>query len=441
MFELVETGDLVLPVGAGEPCEPDDVAGIRVTAECTDPELGAAFVDVDEMRQVDDPETGETQRYRYVHGGFEDSPVLFAVHFPERYAGRIHQSTYPTVGDERVRDATIVQGIRNGAAIVSSNNGGGVTSSPALGGVRANAAAAKLAKHLVPQVYGAGASARTYIYGVSGGAYQTIGALESTDGVWDGGVPIVPGTSNAIPSFMTVQLLGRRELADELPAIVDALEPGGSGDPFATLDDYERAILDEVTRLGFPLDGWWQYESLTGGAFGLVQLAVRGIDPSYSDDFWTVEGYEGADSDARIQQDRIRFETTVEAVDDSTVTVAELPDGDLFRADLVVLDGDGEGESSTISSVSDRRLSFTGRAPSVAPGTRIRIDNSWYLALHFYHRHQVPDADQYAWDVLRDADGEPLYPQRPQLVGPTIADIFGSLQSGDYSGKIMCWLP
>ena len=426
-----------LVAGSSPACVADDIAGVLVTPDCVDPELGAPFIDEDEWREIDDPDTGTVLSYRYVHGGFEDSPVRFALHFPDSYRGRFFQSTYPTIGSEQVPEERLATGLRNGAAVVASNNAGGVAASPALGGVRANAAAAKVARQLIPQLYGDDVPARGFIYGASGGAYQTIGAMESTTGVWDGAVPIVPGTSNAIPSFMTVQLLGLRALHDDLPAIVDAVEPGGSGDPFAGLGPDERAVLEEVTRLGFPLRGWWQYESLKGGAFGIVQLAVRGIDPGYADDFWSVPGYEGADPDSPIHDDRVVYETTVDAIDGEAVTVADVPPDDLFGADVVVLNGEAEGQQTSITETESTMLGVERVPTGLAAGDRVRIDNSWFLAMHYYHRYQVPDADQHGWDVLRDADGVPLYPQRPSLVGPIIADVFGSLQTGEYAGRMI----
>src|SRR5438552_3933558 len=119
-------------------------------------------------------------------------------------------------------------------------------------------------------------------------------------------VPMVFGVPNAIPNFMTVQVLGLRVLRDKFPEMVDAMEPGGSGDPYAGLDAEQQKVLREITRLGFPLRGWWQYATLSGGAFAATAGGVRAFDGSYIDDFWTKPGYEGSDPSvraARIQQD------------------------------------------------------------------------------------------------------------------------------------------
>src|SRR5262249_53570959 len=175
-------------------------------------------------------------------------------------------------------------------------------------------AAAKYSRVVAEQmVYGTpdqpAARPHGYIYGASGGAYQTVGAMENTSGVWDGAVPQVFGVPNAIPSFMTVEFLALRLLGDKLPQIAAASEPGGSGDPYAGLDAQQQAILHEVSRLGFPLRGWWQYATLNGGAFLATEGLVRVLDPSYMNDFWSMPGYEG--SDPSVQAARIQHTTTV----------------------------------------------------------------------------------------------------------------------------------
>ena len=95
---------------------------------------------------------------------------------------------------------------------------------------RANAAAAMYSRFVVQKLYG-GKRPFGYAYGGSGGAYRTIGSIENTKGVWDGVVPYVPGSTMAIPNMFTVRMHAMRILKDKFPQIVDAVEPGGSGDP------------------------------------------------------------------------------------------------------------------------------------------------------------------------------------------------------------------
>jgi hypothetical protein len=75
---------------------------------------------------------------------------------------------------------------------------------------------------------------------------------------------------------------------------------------------------------------------------------------------------------------------------------------------------------------------------SLKPGDTVRVDNSWYLALQTYHRHQVPPPDYYAWNEFRGTDGKPIYPQRKDLIGPISAfNGAGSLQEGPFNGKMI----
>jgi hypothetical protein len=291
-------------------------------------------------------------------------------------------------------------------------------------------------------VYGTIERPRGYLYGASGGAYQTVGALESTTDVWDGGVPMVPGVPNAIPSYMTAQFLGLRVLHDALPRIVDALEPGGSGDPYAGLDHEQSEVLHEITRIGFPLRGWWQWQTLSGGAFAFVLPAIRQIDPTYVEDFWTKPGYEGAEPGTSLRAARVRHETTVVSHDAAArrLVVADAAELDLHGADVVVTSGPATGTTVAVESADGPtiRVAADAALDAVRPGDRVRLDNSWNLALQYYYRHQVPTLDQYGWNQFRGDDGTPVPPQRTTLVGPRLARAAGgSAPTGTFHGKMI----
>ena len=74
-----------------------------------------------------------------------------------------------------------------------------------------------------------------YVFGGSGGAYRTVACFENCDGVWDGAVPYIHGSMMSMPSMFSVQAHAFRVLHDKIPQIVDAVEPGGSGDMYAGL--------------------------------------------------------------------------------------------------------------------------------------------------------------------------------------------------------------
>lgn len=429
-------------------CQPRTSGGpLFVTATCVDPALNQPYTDIDEQRTTTDPTTKVTVTYRYIHGGFTGTNAKFSLYFPAaaQYRGRFFESTYPTVTQEDATPDVIAFAISNGAYVVSTNNGGGVAAAGGLGGYRVNAASAKYSRVVAARVYQGTARPRGYIYGASGGAYQTLGAMENTDGVWDGGVPMVPGVPNGIPSFQASQSLALRILADKLPQIADAVAPGGSGDPYKGLNPTQRQVLQEVTRLGFPLRGWWQYATLNGGSFSVVARTVRAMDPSYVNDFWAAPGYEGS-SDAAVKAARVQYDTTVTGLvgsPTSALTLSGVPGGDVGGADLVVTSGAAAGKSVPIGTVTGTTVGFGfGADPAVTgaikPGDEVRIDNSWLLALQYYQRHQVPSSDQYGWNQYRGPNGDPLYPQRPILVGPRLAaGAGGAAPTGHFNGKMI----
>ncbi len=150
-----------------------------------------------------------------------------------------------------------------------------------------------------------------YLYGGSGGAYQTVTSAEMTTGVWDGFVPYVMGSPQSIPNCFTVRVNALRVLKDKWPSIIDAIEPGGSGDPYAGLNDEERAALEEATRTGFPPGAWFNYVPQGGGPLVLVASYVPVLDPTYLDDFWSKPGYLGTDPTSSVRAARIQHEATV----------------------------------------------------------------------------------------------------------------------------------
>lgn len=145
-----------------------------------------------------------------------------------------------------------IHSIQNGAYFIEKNGGGslGFRADPSIWAYRANAAAALYSREVASKMYGSH-RAYGYAFGGSGGAYRTIGGFENTE-VWDGVVPFVAGSPMAIPNVFTVRMHAMRVLQDKLPQIADAIEPGGSGDMYAGLNQAEKAALMEVTKMGFP---------------------------------------------------------------------------------------------------------------------------------------------------------------------------------------------
>lgn len=428
---------------------------VVVTGESIDPRYSEPYVDINELREQPVP-------HRYIHGGFRNTGARFSFYFPDkgRYQGRFFQNTYPMALSEDIGPFPIEFEVStgdlgftfdSGAYYVQTNLGGadraGGMADPAIAAYRVNAAAAKYSRLVAARLYG---PHRTYgyLFGGSGGSYQTIGAAENTRGVWDGFVPFVMATPNAIPSMFTIRMHALRVLRqrDRFPGIMDAINPGGSGDPYAELNDEEAAALREATRMGYPPRGWWNHATLNSGYFAQVAPLMPMLDPAYVDDFWSQPGYLGSDPRAALAQERFTFETVVESTIDGfprQLVLAQVPARDIADAHLVMLDGASAGSSIPIATVDGRRIGFAYAADQAAAngirvGDRVRIDNAWALALQTYHRHQVPTPDLYGWNQFRGSDGTPVYPQREVMIGPIgAAGTAGSIPDGGIDGRML----
>jgi hypothetical protein len=372
------------------------------------------------------------------------------------YRGRFFQNTHQLLTSENAPPEAIGFAVASGAYYVQTNLGGvehATTTEqavfgkldPAVGGYRVNAEAAKFSRVKASEIYG-NRRFYGYLYGGSGGAFQAISSAENTIGVWDGYVPYVMGSPNAIPGVFTVRIHALRVLKDKFPAIMDAIDPGGSGNPYAGLNEEERGALLEATRLGIPLRGWWNYATLNGGPLALVAGYVPYLDPTYTNDFWTKPGYLGTDPGSSVTKARMQYEVSVVNVISGAqrrIELSSVPTGDLTGADLVIMSGTAAGKSVALGTVTGNTAAFgIGANPmvvnSIQSGDKVRIDNSAYLAIQTYHRHQVPSRDMYGWEQFRNARGEPIYPQRDVLIGPISAfNGAGSVQNGRFNGKMI----
>lgn len=421
-------------------------------------------------------------RHLYVHGGFEGTHVRFSLYFPpkEAYTGRFFHLMTPVQGSEDAsqtltgEEDNISFSVSHGAYFVESNMGGNDPDFTML--FKSSAAVAEFSRSVAARLFGKHRPFG-YVFGGSGGGFKTTGCVERTECIWDGSVPFVIGSPMAIPNMFTVRVHAMRLLRDKFPAVIDALEPGGSGDPYQTLDDEEKAALREATRFGFPPRTWFSHDQIGAGALPVLTYAIDQMDPTYYVDFWTKPGYLGADPDGSAVRDRFRHETRVSAillptggsrsgelgVDNAWQTLAFQYDSDpaiqleqdpgavryLDGTKLRFLSGDAAGISLPLGKLENGTATVgpafgmgdvTELLRRVKPGDAILLDNSDYIALQTYHRHQLPDRLEYpAWDQFRDESGEPLYPQRSVLIGPITAFTgAGSLQSGRFHGKMIC---
>jgi hypothetical protein len=432
-----------------------------VTGDSEDPHFNQPYIDVEEWR--DEPAevpnlfglTTQRQgappikaRHLYVHGGFKGTDTKFAFYFPpkEQYAERFYQATHQLLTNENSTPYNVAMTLAAGAYCVQTNMGGSEIArsaelnvaggtDPSIGSYRANAAGAKYSRVVAQRVYGRAHQPHGYLYGGSGGAYQVMDSAQNTSGVWNGFIPYVAGNPVANPSQFLVRAHALRVLKDKWPSIMDAVEPGGSGDPYIGLNAEQKVALDEATRYGFPPRAWFNYVPQGTGPLGLVAAFVPLLDPTYLDDFWTKPGYIAPSSSATAA--RIQSSATVVRVIEqpaptpfvmgTQLELSNVPAGDLTNIDLIGASGEAKGQSAPIGVVRGNSVSFAvGANPAVVhrfhAGDTVTLDNSKYLALQTYYRHSLPKHGSVfdyppTYDSFRNADGSPKYVQREISVG------------------------
>jgi hypothetical protein len=453
-----------------------------ITGDAEDPHFNQPYVDVEEWRdepaQVPSPLGDTTQRqsvpaikarHLYVHGGFKGTDTKFAFYFPpkEQYKGRFYQPTHQLLTSENSSAYNVAMAVNAGAYLVQSNMGGkeiarsaednaAGTTDPSIGSYRANAAAAKYSRVVARRIYGPGTPRPYgYLYGGSGGAFQTADSAQNTSGVWDGFIPYVMANPATTPAGLLARANALVLLGDKWPAVIDAIEPGGSGNPYAVLNAEQKVTLDEATRYGMPLRAWANYVPQGTGPLGFIAAFVPLLDPGYLTDFWTKPGYIAPTSTARER--RIQSTATVVRVIEAPATgprsqftvgtqleLSAVPTGNLDGADLI---GGGGAFRAPIGTVNGKVIGFRlGARPDVVSrfkvGDTVTIDNSNYIATLTYYRHSLPkyrsafDFPE-AFGSFRNADGSPKYPQREVNVGIGQHNLNYAVPLGKIHGKMI----
>ncbi|WP_172193202.1 PKD domain-containing protein [Actinomyces faecalis] len=386
-----------------------------------------------------------------VRGSFEGTKSRFAVYLPpaHQWSGRFFQYTYPLT-DENATDTRVLFGAQSGAYTVQASGASGY---------RHAAAAARVSRQIAASYYGSSDHIYGYLYGPSGGSFQTIGAAEGTSGVWDGFVPTVMGTPSSIPHNFFIRAMGRLVLGDVRQQVSEAVVNGK--DPYVGLNEAQTMMLEEMTALGVQLEGWEDPDYLLGYTFddGLLgnTALVRRMDPTYVEDFWTKPGYLGTEASPlgeAVRAALLDTTVTVSAVHSHEPgTVAELSTQSLPHgvptegSDLQVIGDDGAPVGALAGTVDETGRIQVGSdtEPDVLAalkvGTRIAVDNRWALAVRSYYRHQLPvqGLGMTAYDRFYGPEGDPLFPQRkvnlPAMMARSISGGVG--YSGLFEGKMI----
>lgn len=351
---------------------------------------------------------------------------------------------------------------------------------------RHQAAATKVAKGMANELYGNSDKIYSYFWGCSGGGTVAIGAAENTTGVWDGIQPHCVGTSvdAQYHSFYWQAHYTMAIPQEKRAAIAAAAAPGGTDDIYAGLNDEERAVLDEFLAAGYP-------QAIIGNHFKFLTplidpIDIRLGDPTYEDDFWTKPGYAGAHPPDYLKAalvDGWATITGIERDENGTPTLirfdpATVPPlgttGDNYL-EYWVYEDDGKTRlidpTRSFGQPTENKpryslmgkfdpqaatLQLTGNLPALmgppqpitnSPvlldalevGSKLRINNRFILAMYYYPRYSVVEGIK-SHDQYRNADGSPIYPQRPDLSPLTHSSyrtMGGRIETGDINAKIM----
>ncbi|MCJ1701818.1 hypothetical protein MT356_19085 [Rathayibacter festucae] len=427
------------PVAAAEAaaCPTGPTGAVLVDATCIDPLYSTPVIDSTTDEQTPVP-------IRKVTGHFDGTQTRFTIYLPpvDQWEGRFFQRVYP-IQDENAEDRVVAFGAASGGYTVQTT--GTV-------GYRHDAAAAKFARTVAAEYYGE--PDRTiygYVYGGSGGSYQSVGAAENTRDVWQGAVPSILATPVSFANTASMRALAGFVLKDKAAQIEDIASVGGRIESVAGLTALQKTLAVQVTRFGVPPRAWEDFDYVDLSDDGIFVDTVRNIDRTYAADFWSLPGYLGTEKSELGDKIRAaKFDTTgsVTAVSVGTdgrtsVTLSGVPAVADKTTDFTLQGSAGAAPVGRLTGTFDASTSvFTLNAdanPAVvsalAVGSSVRIDNLWHLAMFGYHRHQVPTSREFTqWDQFRKADGTPIYPQRPVQVSPIIANV--TTGGAAYSGAV-----
>jgi hypothetical protein len=459
--------------------------------------FGKPYIDRDEHRDAPYP-------HRNVHGGFENTDTRFTFYFPkkEEWGGRMyhplegahagHEEAFAGAMGALLGGLDMMVGL--GGYMVESNSGhigddidkrAGID--PGLYGYRASVESARFSKHICKQVFGREPD-YSYVWGGSGGGRRSPLCLEYCNGVYDGALPFMGGgniephgTNSRVRSeqpfsFGSMFNVQRLLAGEKLDRVIDAMQPGGSGNPFEGLTTHEREELSNLYRLGYPRGDEFMIAKPMGQIWLWTSIADMLLEENsdYFKAFWTRPGYIGHDQPDAVADDLIDVELPVTRVLTAQDLMGEEFAGQEYAdakpmammmasssgqwdlpvaievkginrgykrgAGVRVVSGEVAGRQLYCMQSVDDVFFCDGRAEAnlqrfrgVKVGDKIRVNNRDFLAFCYSYRHHISDDPMN--DFLR-VDGAPLYPQHGL---PAQSPLMGVPYSGQYEGKLL-WI-
>jgi hypothetical protein len=281
-----------------------------------------AFFDVAECRD-------KPHRHFYIHGGFENSHLYFSVYLPPKqlYKERfLLMLAGGTGGSDKMLTvpgwdwAFDVAFQDLGAYVVETNEGRypdeGLGTDNPKDLWQASGYATSYAREIAKQFYGERPNFG-YITGCSGGGTRSSCHVENLPDLINGSVSEAWGQLG-LKQWSVYGLAGKL-LGPKLADVKDAMELGGSKDPYKRLTSMQTEAVRDWLGMGMIRDGVSQRKA--GWFTAPVQMYyIRDTDPSYFEDFWTEPGYQGRDNYKALEPYILDQQVTVVRL----LTVAEL---------------------------------------------------------------------------------------------------------------------
>lgn len=389
--------------------------------------------------------------HQRVSGYFNGTDVDFNIYLPlHGWHGRFFQPTYPTQ-DAEADDETIAFGITSGAYVLQNTGTLGYES---------DEAAATYSRVIAREYYNANEDdvIYGYIYGGSGGSYQTVGAMEETDGTWHGAVTYVQAVPVSIPLVPASRAFAGMVLRNKSSYIIDAVRPGSHVDLQDHLTDTELSIFHEANLMGVPRRKWEDFAfTADTRTLDVLTSTVYSLDPDYCHDFWNENGYLGSkqsDLGDIVRAAVIDMNTSISAIEyasdgiPSSVRLGELPVLDDTRGFVLnVLAPNGTFLIPSLMGSIDQNLQTfnltegtdTLVLKSLEEDGKVNVNNRCFIALMPYYRYKLPSRSGfYGFDQFMDNNHEPLYPQRDIDVASLVAQATsGANHTGIFSGKMI----
>jgi hypothetical protein len=417
--------------------------------------FGPAVIDMDEVRK-------KPIEHRFVHGSFQNTHTRFILCFPkdDNYGGRFIQHLQGGLGGNEYTgyySGGLYLALRNNAYYVESNQGhtGDLSVLRNRGSVfdwGASVATAQYGREFAKKMYGEEPH-HGYLYGGSGGGYRCIKCAEAPVKAWDAFMPMIMSYPSFFTFYDSLIALTVLILGDKIKDVVDATDPGGSGDPIGTLDtNLQKEALARLYKSGFPRGAEAQLGPNPFWPYAMQILP----DPNHWDTFWEEPGFEGHDQDPTVKALLIKEDVEVEEVLTlnqirSLIVENQLDEGlldDLRFSNednvgiRVKCENPGRYVGYTMKLPNGRKMYCTHnidnvlvalfsrhRLDDVEIGAKIHIDNRRLVAFSHHHRHFVssryPEMNQFF------VDGIPIYKPSSRSLD------YIPVPSGNFQGKMI----